>query len=579
MQASVCRSRSRARLLAIAALPLSAALTGCATVIDAVAIPGEGVRRREYSVTVERNVAMVTRDGVTLVADIHHPRGLAAAPTILVRIPFSNSLTNRLRADAVARFWASRGYHAVIQGTRGRYKSGGAHYPLRFEREDGIDTLQWLARQPWFDGRLGMWGGSAFGYTQWVLADRRDPGPRALAIQIASTDFHHMFHPGGAFSLESALFWAVRSRGPVDQDPKPRDLERGFSGFPLIEADDRAAGDIPFFNDWVTHRERDEYWAAIDGEARARTVKAPVMLMAGWYDPFLPAQLQDFVTIRSEAQRAVAAETRLVVGPWTHAGTADVPGAKRAGDYRKAVLAPSVAWFDRHLRGVRDAVQPAPVTLYVMGDDVWRDEQEWPLARARQASFYLDGGGRLSQSAPSTAGRGEYVYDPRNPVPSVGGSMLGPRAGVKPQNAIENRRDVLVFTSEPLAADTEVTGPLRAVLYVSTDAPSTDFVARLCDVHPGGKSYNITDGIRRVRLERRGSEPARVEIDLWPTSNVFKRGHRIRVHVTSSSYPRFDRNPNTGRPAATETQPVPARQIVHFGGSHSSHLVLPIVPR
>lgn len=562
--------------------------SGCSTLIDEFLMPNDGVRPREYNVKTERDVGMKARDGITLVADVYHPIGLAQAPTILVRIPFTNTFSNRLRADAVARFWASRGYHVVIQGTRGRYKSAGTHYPLLGERDDGIDTLRWLNTQPWFDGRLGMWGGSAFGYTQWVLADQTNPGPHALAIQIASTDFYQMFYPGGAFSLESALFWAVRSRGSVDEDPKPKDLEKGYDGFPLIEADNRAIADIPFFNDWVTHRERDSYWRSIDGLDRARKAQAPVLLMAGWYDPFLPTQIRDFIDIRSAANRHVATETRLVIGPWSHADAVVPPNGKAAGDYRESVLVPSIDWFDRHLFGKKGARPSSPVLIYVMGDNTWREEQEWPLKRAQATAFYLHSQcnaagntdcGKLLPSKPEGSRRSDtYLYDPMKPVPSRGGAMLGPRAGIAKQNEIEARNDVLVYTSDVLVQDTEITGPIRAVLYVATSAKNTDFIVRLSDVHPNGDSYNVCDGILRTSSNS-VADATRIEVDLWPTSMLFKEGHRIRVHVTSSSYPRFDRNPNTGREIPTETRTTAARQEIFHDDARPSHIVLPVIPR
>ena len=408
---------------------------------------GEGIRPAEYAVAIERNVTMTTSDAVALVADIHRPKMNGAAPTILVRIPFSRTFRNSLSADAVGRFWASRRYIVVVQGTRGRFKSGGAFYPLRHERQDGIETLQWLARQPWFDGRLGMWGGSAFGHTQWALADQSRPGPTALMIQIASTSFGEMFHPGGALSLESALFWAARSGGPADVDPSSTALERGLEGFPVIEADDRAVGNVPFFDDWLVHDRADPYWRAIDGEDRARNIKAPVLLMGGWYDPFLPTQIRDFQTIRREADPRVALGTHLIVGPWMHADAVRFPDGSTGDPYRRASLAPSIPWFDHHLRGMPLADSlAAPVRLYVMGENVWRSEPEWPLARTRYTPLYLRsagransgaGDGRLTRGAPGAPEPADaYVYDPRDPVPSRGGAMLSARAGIALQNDI-----------------------------------------------------------------------------------------------------------------------------------------------
>ncbi len=577
------------RLIAIVAVAMT--LGGCQTLIERVALPGEHVRQPMYAVGIERDVAIRAEDGVALVADIYRPQTDDASPTILVRIPFTKTLLNNFRADVVGRFWAGRGYNVVIQGTRGRYKSGGGYYPLWHERTDGIATLRWLGQQAWFDGRLGMWGGSTFGYTQWVVADQRDPGPSALAIQIASTDFHGMFYPGGAFSLESALFWSMRSRGREDEDPSIEAMERGFDGFPMIDTDRRAVGDIEFFKDWARHRHADAYWRAIDGHDRARTTKAPVLLMAGWSDPFLPTQLRDFQTIRREADPRVATASRLVIGPWTHADAIRFPDGSTAGDYRAAALAPSLPWFDHLLLGKPlDAQLAAPVRIYVMGENVWRDEHEWPLARTAYTSYYLSGGGHANSSVRDgrlllepPAGHqlaDTYVYDPRNPVRSRGGAMLGPRAGIALQDDVEARSDVLTYSTGPLADDLEVTGPIEATLYVTTSATSTDFTVKLVDVHPDGRAYNVSDGIlRRAFPLSAQSVPEQITIQLWPTSMLFLRGHRIRIEVSSSNYPRYDRNPNTGGDIATETHPMAATQAVYHSAEAPSRIVLPVIPR
>ena len=376
---------------------LSVLLSGCQAFVGHVVLPRQGVRPAQYAVSAEHNVGLVTSDGIRLRADVYRPIVDGHSATILVRLPYSPSFKNDLGTEVIARFWAERGYNVVVQASRGRHGSGGVFYPLKDERQDGIDTLQWLDRQPWFDGRLGMWGGSAFGYTQWVLADQKNPGPSAYMIQIASSHFYDMFYPGGAFSLESALYWALRSHGTRDVTPSMHELDRGCRGFPLIEADDRSVGDVEFFNDWASHPTVDAYWTMIDGEQRARDLQAPALLMAGWSDPFLPSQLRDFETIRSEANPRVAAASRIIIGPWTHADTLRFPDGSTAGDYRPASIAPSIAWFDQHLLGrPGDPSLAAPVRLFVMGENVWRDEQEWPLARARPTNFFLRGGGHAN---------------------------------------------------------------------------------------------------------------------------------------------------------------------------------------
>jgi putative CocE/NonD family hydrolase len=546
-----------------------------------------GARRSEFAVRTERE-ALQTSDGIALVSDVYHPMRARDAATILVRLPLSQTVARRFFASTAARMWAERGYHVVIQVTRGRRPSGGRYDPLRHERSDGLETLTWLSRQQWFNGRLGMWGGSYFGYTQWVLADQDDPGPSCLMIQLCSTSFHGMFYPGGAFSLESALLWALVSRGEQDELPSRSELESGYSGFPVLDADERAGETIPFFDDWGAHRERDDYWARIDGEDRARTVKAPILLMAGWFDPFLPTQLEDFQTIRRSAPAGVSAATRLIIGPWAHARTVTLPGGFVSANYRFESLAPSVDWFDRFLatRPAGRKAETAPVRIFVMGRNEWRHEAEWPLARAIPTAYFLDSGGRANTAAgdgelrtdPAGVDRSDsYVYDPGNPVPSVGGTMLGPRAGVALQNAIEKRPDVLVYTSPVLERDLEVTGPIRLVLHVTTTAVGTDFTGKLVDVHANGAANNVSDGILRRRYAPEDAA-TEIEVELWPTSFVFSKGHRIRLEVSSSNYPRFDRNPNTGRAIATETRPIPARQTVHHGRSAPSRLILPVIP-
>ena len=569
--------------------------TGCSSIVDFFAnqlfLPNQGVREASHQVGTTRRVGFTTRGGIQLLADFHRPMGLEQAPTILVRIPFTKTFSNQLQSDVVGRYWASRGYNVIIQGTRGRYESGGKFYPLRHEREDGIETLRWLGQQPWHDGRLAMWGGSAFGHTQWAVADQTSPGPAAFFVQIVSTSFRKMFFPGGAFSLESAVYWAIRSRGPEDRTVNNQDLEKGVNEFPIIESDDRAIGDTKFFNDWVQNEHNDNYWRIIDGERRTETLQAPALLLAGWFDPFLPSQIEDFIDITTNAKKEVASETRLIIGPWGHATSVMAPGMKKAILYRSESIAPSIPWFDYHLRVSQDPLNMPHVKIFVMGKNHWRNENEWPLARTKYTSYYLhskgsanslNGDGWLDNSPPVTSEPPDsYIYNPLHPVPSAGGAMLGDRSGIFKQNTLETRSDVLVFSTPHLSKPLEVTGPVRAVLYVSTDAPSTDFTAKLVDVHPDGSAFNICDGILRRNYEKSEKEtinPVRIEIELWPTSNVFLAGHQVRLEISSSNFPRYDRNPNTGEFIPTATKLVPAAQTLFHSSQYPSEIILPIIP-
>ncbi len=555
-------------------------LSGCAAFSDFAAnqffLPNEGIRKASYNVWTERRVGFTTSDGVQLLADVHHPKGLGKTPTILVRVPFTNTFGNRFRSDVIGRYWASRGYTVVIQGTRGRYESGGYFYPLVYERQDGIETLEWLSLESWYNDQLVMWGGSAFGHTQWAVADQL--APDALFIQIASTNFRKMFYPGNAFSFESALYWAIRSRGQEDRDVDIASLEKGIQSLPVIQADDVAIGDTDFYNDWLTNKDNDDFWERIDGVKRTETLQAPVLLMGGWFDPFLPTQIEDFKNIINNAKGKVASETRLIIGPWGHALSLQIPKTLKKFPYRKASLAPSIPWFDHQLGLTEQSLLMPRIRLFVMGINEWRDENEWPLTRTEYTPFYLHDMGRLNDElSEENVEPDQFDYDPLNPVPSAGGAMLGIRAGIRAQNDIETRDDVIVYSTYPLSKPIEVTGHIRAVLYVSTDAVSTDFTAKLVDVYPDGTAYNLSDGIIRRNFDPSSNEPVKIEIELWPTSNVFLKGHKIRLEVSSSNFPRYDRNPNTGEDIIKAEKTISAHQMIFHSKKYPSHLVLPII--
>jgi hypothetical protein len=313
--------------------------------------------------------------------------------------------------------------------------------------------------------------------------------------------------------------------------------------------------------------------------------------MAGWYHPFLPIRLAEFVRIRSHDGGA-AAETRLVIGPWGLATGARQPDGTLQQDYRLVSIVRSMDWFDRQVRPGGMETQPsAPVRLYMMGADVWRDEQEWPLARTCYTSFFLssggganglEGDGQLSHHVPEADQPPDiFVYDPGDPVPTAGGAMLGPRSGAARQDDIEDRQDVLVYTSAPLETDIEVTGPIRLVLFVGTSAVNTDFTGKLVDVHPDGSAFNISDGILRRAYGTAaaiGNAGREVEVELWPTSILLRAGHRIRLEVSSSNFPRFDRNPNTGEPIATATHFIRSTQRIFHAPDTPSRLILPVIP-
>ncbi len=581
----------RVFLLATGAVSL-ATLAECMPTGVVVAVSGwrTGARPATHRVIARRDQGFSTADGVRLSAEVYLPDASGRWPTVMIRAPLSRLPLHEKFADLLGYHFAGRGYAVVVQGTRGRFRSGGSYYPLMTDRQDGIETLRWLARQPWWDGRVGTFGGSAFGYSQWAIADQGEAGLEALLVQIASTDHHAFFWPGGAFSLQSALYWARTDRGRIDVFPSQAELAPGLAGFPAVEAADRLGVASRVYHDWASRPTRDAYWEAIDGDRRPERIDAPALLMAGWYDPYLPGQLADFTRIRAGAKANVAAETRLVIGPWTHARQVVMPGGHDPGDYRFESLAPALPWFDRHLTppGVKRTEPLAPVRLYVMGENAWRDEPAWPLARAVETSFWLRSGGlangrhgdgRLTPEPPAGDEPADrWLHDPAAPVAAVGGAMLGAIAGTAPQDPLDRRADVLVYETAPLTRPLEVTGPVRAELVVATDAPATDFVAVLCDVHPDGTAWNLAEGVLR-RGYPAGGGPTAIAVALWPTSNLFKLGHRIRLQVTSSWWPRFDIHPNLTGPVWSARAWRTARQGLHHGRTTPSRLILPVVPR
>lgn len=543
-----------------------------------------GMRKSEYSVSIEKKVPIPMDDGKILYADVYKPERLNTAPSILVRVPLDNNFKGKIMSNVLGRIWAERGYNVIIQGVRGRFFSEGKHIPFKGERADGIATLKWLNKQNWHNGKLGMWGGSYFGYTQWEISDQDSLGFSAMLTQISSSSNYSMFYSGGAFALKSGLFWAARSHSDIDTPMDSEQLEKGFKGSPMIKADDRTVGNIPFFNDWVLHTALDSYWLAVDGTNRAKRLNVPILMMAGWYDPYLSSEVQDFEDITLHSNKLLFKECKLIIGPWCHAETVVMPNGYKDQNYRLASIAPSIDWYDKHLKGLRIKETP-PVKLFVMGINKWRYENEFPLKRTKYTSYYLSEnklasstkGDLLDTILPNKETTRTYIYDTKEPVPSIGGAVLGDNAGAVDQKKIEGRPDVLIYTTVALNKDVEVTGKIKLILHVSSDAKNTDFIAKLTDVFPNGNSFNISEGI--IRSEYPGKDVVKtIIIELSPTSNVFLKGHKIRLEIMSSNYPRYSLNYNTGGNNYDETTGVVAEQKIYSGKIFSSQLILPVIP-
>ena len=550
---------------------------------------------------IKLDVKVPMRDGVRLSTDIYLPNSDGPFPALLLRTIYDNQMDPRL--TWVPRF-VERGYVAVLQDCRGRFDSDGEWEPYLHEAADGYDTQEWIGAQPWCDGNIGTFGSSYVGFTQTLTAPLRSSYLKALVPSASQQDNYGHWYVDGALQLHTAMNF-INMAG--------RTMQRGSRGLisseelyrrlPLASALDDIV-DLPFYRDAVLHHTYDEHWSSYSLRDRYDEVEAPALFLTGWYDNLVHETFTLFrgwtTKARSEEARR---QTKLLVGPWTHG---DVFSTVAGGDisFGKAevldMAAEHLRWYDRRLKRDDNGIDDEPpIRIFVMGDNVWRFEDEWPPARAQYVSYYLDsagdanslhGKGVLSTEPPGDGAPDRFHYDPMDPVPTLGGqSMAIPmiEAGALDRQPVERRDDVLVYTTAPLTHDLEVTGPVSLVLHASSSAPDTDFTAALVDVHPDGKAIVICEGIVRARFRESIElpeliEPGRVyafNVDMWETSNVFKAGHRVRLEVSSSNFPRFDRNLNTGHRPGVDAEMRVAEQTVYHDSERPSRLVLPVIPR
>ena len=531
------------------------------------------------------------RDGVKLSANVFKPPGRVRLPVLLVRTPYGKGIDPLPGYD----LFIESGYAVVVEDVRGRGQSEGKFRPLEQEVNDGSDTLNWIAGQWWSDGRIGMLGGSYLGIVQWKAALSGNPHLKAISPVVAGYDDYldRFYSRGGGLKLGHRLSWmAANVRAPFFHEPP-------FSSYiwhtPLRTADRAATGrTVDFWQQGVSHPDFDSFWRAVSSKENIEKVQTPACVFGGWYDNFVESDLEAFTALTR-----IQTPARIVIGPWPH----NMSLRFTTMDYGPQAMAPvrrmQLAWFNEWVKGDTSRIETPSVRIFVMGADKWRDEHEWPLARTRYTPWYLGGRGKANTmygdgvlfSEPQHADASDtYLYDPRKPVPTMGGAVCcNPKIfpwGPMDQRPVEGRKDVLVYTGEPLEHDLEVTGRVRTMLYVSTSAADTDFTAKLIDVYPDGRAINLCDGLLRLRY-RHGldhavaSKPGEVYaivIETGATSNVFKAGHRVRLEVASSNFPRFDRNPNTGTPIADEKLLQPATETVYHGRQHPSYVLLPVIP-
>jgi putative CocE/NonD family hydrolase len=523
---------------------------------------------RTRAITVRRDIPISMPDGITLLADRYRARDHGMQPVILMRSPYGRG---GLHAFA-ARIFAERGFQVVVQSCRGTYGSGGTFDAYRDEAQDGLATLAWIEAQTWCPGKIATFGPSYLGIAQWAMATDPPASLRALAPTITSSRVRAFTYTGGAFSLDSTLAWLelLAGQGRTAQqrmrarfDAKRR-MAAAFATVPLSEADRVLTGErVPFYQDWLAREHDDVFWQPVEFDRHLDAVSIPVTMVTGWYDMFLPVQLADYLTLR-----AAGREARLTVGPWKHTD----PGVAFES------LRDGLDFFGMHLRDTRPAVPRARVRLFVGGSQRWVDFDEWPPP-ARTVRWHLQPGGGLHPRPPIGETADRFRYDPSNPTPSVGGSLLASTGGPQDNRTLEQRGDVLVYTSSSLVRDVEVIGPVSAELHVRSSLEHTDFFVRLCDVEPSGRSINIADGLARLGPGDWHAGPdgvTTVTVALWPAAHVFGRRHRIRVQVSSGAHPRFARNLGGGEPLGTAATMHVADQEIWHSADHASAIVLPI---
>ncbi|MBM3740973.1 MAG: CocE/NonD family hydrolase [Acidobacteria bacterium] len=575
----------------------------------AAALSAAGPRAVLEKVRIESNLAVPMRDGIKLYADLYRPDRDGKFPVIVVRTPYGKQ-RDGIHETKIG--FAQRGYAVLVQDTRGRYESEGAWDPFRAEARDGYDTVEWAARQPWSNGKVGMEGGSYLGNVQWQAAALTPPSLVAIFPAVASTSlYHNTFYHGGAFKLAVSYGWGVVRMPLRIMYPQYWHLEKWSPAelkyealmwkLPLGTLDLASSNQsVRHWRDWVRHASYDPYWREVSVEERFANVKVPAHTHGGWFDLLLNGTLNGYTGMRqSGGTEAARKGARMIVGPWGHGpsrkfGDIDFgPGAMRQ------IFDREIDFFDHHLMGAANGLgSEPPVEIFLMGINRWMHYSDWPIPGTRYTPFYLASGGRANSlrgdgrlQAPKPAGgTGEdhYRYDPEDPVPTVGGNDccgMPVSSGPVDQRPVEARNDVLVYTSEFLEQPLAIAGPVKMKLVAATDGPDTDWVVKLVDVYPDGSAMNIAEGVLRARYHKGLSRPELLkpgeayefEIDMRGTANVFQPGHRIRVDVTSSNFPQFDRNLNTGEDPVAATRVRVARQTVFHSAARASHIVLPVV--
>jgi putative CocE/NonD family hydrolase len=573
----------------------------------------------------ERDVAVEMRDGVPLSTDVYRPTEGGAYPALLMRLPYDKDNPGSVGRVINPLNAVEKGYVVVIQDTRGRFSSDGKFDPYRDDQNDGYDTVEWIADQTWCNGKVGTFGASYKGITAWQTIAADPPHLKAGVPMIAASNLHDGWaYSNGAFELGFNLTWAMsylladtlgRLDRPADEMASIYEqFEQGFTNpremlewLPLTDVPvfDNEAGQ--YWREWLNHPSYDEYWKQTDVNTQVEDISVPVLHVSGWYDSFFRGHTDFYEAMEERAEEDVRENHRMVIGPWDHS-TAGGTTPTMSGDkdfgidcvISQVMGDLALQWFDYWLKDEESGAGDLPkVRYYMMGANEWRETEEWPPEHS-PTQFYLSsagtantrfGNGVLTKKVPDeSVPPDSFKYDPFDPVPSCGGNIFMDEitpAGVQDQSQVEERDDVLVYTSPRLTSEVEIAGPVRVTLHAASSTSDTDFTAKLVDVEPDGYCANIAEGIvrgryRSSREEAEFMEPGKeyeFNIDLWSTAHTFRENHQIRLEISSSNFPRFDRNPNTkvSPSEATADDFAIASQEVFHDAERPSHLTLPVI--
>ena len=557
------------------------------------------------------DVKTVMRDGIKLSANVFLPAKDGRWPVILERSPYGPKQTEWYINRAL--YFARRGYAYVLQDVRGRYDSEGQFHPWDQEIDDGRVSLDWCGTQQWSTGNVGMMGMSYMGLVQWLAAPTGSPYLKTIIPHACAADYYMygMNYTGGAFMHYINLPWAMNVGSHTMQSPLPYDWEKVLRWLPVVTGDEAATGRaVDYYHEWVLHSTYDDYWKKISNFGKYQKMDLPILQVCGWLDAHARSTFANYEGIRKDGTARAVREQKVIIGPWIHTdkpvqtyGDLDF-GAESVIDMYEVFL----RWMDCWLKGVENGVErEPPLQLFTMGTNKWRAAQEWPLPETVWTRFYLRsagranslyGDGRLSRTIPGEKELPDhYVYDPADPVPTLGADANGQTVPTD-HRPVERRDDVLVYSTEPLAEEIEVTGPMQAHLFASTSATDTDWTVKLVDVHPNGKAINMFEGIIRGRFHSPGAirtgvpapgqyehpqllQPGKIyefTVEVGVISTVFLKGHRIRIEVSSSNFPHFDRNLNNGGQLGVDPKLVVASQTIYHDKAHPSYLELPVIP-